>query len=288
MNTINYNGFPTPNSSQKSWGWVLYPLLAVVIFFATQIACSSVVATAFVLTGKIDFPMIMATGLLGSAIITTIILMLVKPFGLSNAFSRVGCKAGYAILAVVGVMLGSFAANVMTESLSLENTLEEEFLGMSRSWVGILAIGVAGPVCEEVVFRGGIMRPILNKGVNPWVAILCSAVVFGIIHWNPIQIPFAMVVGLMYGIVYYCTGSLVLTSICHILNNLSSVLAMNQFGKESLEVTTQQEVGTTWTIVLLVLAIVGCVVSLRVIWKRLVPERLAEQVSQTPSATSTF
>lgn len=267
---------------------ILYPILAVVIFFAAQLACSSVVATAFVLSGEIDFPLIMATGLLMSAIVTIIILMLVKPFGLSDAFSRVGCKAGLAILAVVGVMLGSFAANVIIETLSLENNLEEEFLGMSRSWVGILAIGVAGPVCEEVVFRGGIMRPLLNKGVNPWIAIVCSALIFGIIHWNPIQIPFAMAVGLMYGIVYYCTGSIVLTSICHIINNLSSVLAMNQFGKESLEVTTQQELGTTWTIVLLVMAIIGCVVALRVVWKRLVPERLAEQISQTPSPTPTF
>lgn len=287
MNTY-YNGVSTPNPSKKGWGWVLLPLLAVAIFFVSQIVCSSVVAAGFVLTGNIDFPTIMAVGLLTSSIATTVAIMCIPPFGLKDAFSRLGSNIVYAILAFVGILLGTFAANIITELMSLENTLEEEFLGMSQSVLGIISIGIIGPICEEVVFRGGIMRPLLNHGVHPWIAIIGSAIVFGIIHWNPVQIPFALTVGITYGVVYYCTGSLVITTICHIFNNLSSMITMNQMGEDSMSMTLQSEVGTTWTYALLAVAIIGCVLLLRMVWIRLAPKRSAEQVSQTPGAPTAF
>lgn len=76
---------------------------------------------------------------------------------------------------------------------------------------------LAGPIAEELVFRGYIMRRLLPFGKE--FAIVISAVLFGLIHGNFLQGSFAMGAGLVLGYIaveYSMKWSLVI----HILNNL--------------------------------------------------------------------
>lgn len=270
-----------------------FPVLAVVIMLLTQIIVSfmvvmgSIVASGEIITtGTDNIPMVsgevLSLALLLSSIVTIVIIMLIRQFGLQKAFSRLGCSVPNAVLAFIGIFLGTFASNILVELCHLPNSMEEEFLGMSQGVLGILAIGFIGPVCEELVFRGAVMRPMLSQGVNPWVVVFTSAAVFGIIHWNPIQIPFAMMIGFMYGIVYLRTGSLVITTICHIINNTTSVVMMNRMGKESLEATFVGEFGMTTTIIALIASLVLCIVCLKLFWERSQPQ------SYAPGTTSAY
>jgi membrane protease YdiL (CAAX protease family) len=104
---------------------------------------------------------------------------------------------------------------------------------MACSVVGALSIGIIGPIVEEFIFREAILGWMLRGGVNKWVAITASAIVFGLIHANPAQIPFATVIGFIFGIIYYKTGNIVITSILHILNNSTAVLLMVLQGEEA-------------------------------------------------------
>ncbi len=256
-----------------------FPVLAVVIMLLTQVVISfMVVMGSFVASGEIittgtdNIPTVsggvLSLALLLSSIVTIIIIMLIKQYGLRNAFSKLGCSVPNAVLAFLGICLGTFASNILIELCDLPNSMEEEFLGMSQGVLGIIAIGIVGPICEELVFRGGVMRPMLSHGVNPWVVVFVSAAIFGIIHWNPIQIPFAMMIGFMYGIVYLRTGSLVITTICHIINNTTSVLMMNGMGRESMESTFEGEFGMTTTIIALIASLALCIVCLKLFWNR--------------------
>ena len=80
-----------------------------------------------------------------------------------------------------------------------------------------LYITILGPISEELLFRGFLLRML-----KPWgkqTAILVSALVFGLFHGNIIQIPFAFLVGLVLGYVTV-EYSILWAMVLHIFNNL--------------------------------------------------------------------
>lgn len=79
-----------------------------------------------------------------------------------------------------------------------------------------LYISILGPISEELLFRGVILRLL-----RPWgkqAAIVVSAIAFGLFHGNIIQIPFAFLVGLVLGYVTV-EYSIVWAMLLHIFNN---------------------------------------------------------------------
>jgi membrane protease YdiL (CAAX protease family) len=87
----------------------------------------------------------------------------------------------------------------------------------------LIAIGLLAPVAEEFIFRG-IMQDRLSSKFNKYVAIVISSVLFGLIHGNMSQFIAATIGGLGMGYFYMLTGSLMLTIITHIVNNVIAVL----------------------------------------------------------------
>ena len=75
---------------------------------------------------------------------------------------------------------------------------------------------------EEFVFRGVIMQPLRKYG--DWFAIITSAVVFGALHGNILQIPFAVIAGIALGYVSVVTGTMWTGIALHLMNNLLSVV----------------------------------------------------------------
>lgn len=106
----------------------------------------------------------------------------------------------------------------------LPDMMKDVFQGMSTNVWGIIAICLVGPVLEELLFRGAIQGHMLKIYKKPSSAILLSALVFGVIHGNPAQIPFAFLIGLVMGLLYYRTGSLIPGIIIHVVNNSISTL----------------------------------------------------------------
>ena len=84
------------------------------------------------------------------------------------------------------------------------------------------AIGVLGPVAEEMAFRGGVLGSLLKwekiEG-KPWAAILISALLFSIAHLNPAQAPVTFILGILAGWLYFRTESLIPGMLLHVLNN---------------------------------------------------------------------
>ena len=67
------------------------------------------------------------------------------------------------------------------------------------------------------------MRGLLNR-MSPFAAITMSAAFFAVIHMNPWQAIPAFILGLLFGFVYYKTGSLKLTMLMHCVNNTMAVI----------------------------------------------------------------
>lgn len=98
--------------------------------------------------------------------------------------------------------------------------------GNKSSDILLLAyVCVIGPLMEETLFRGMILQ-----SLRPWgdrLAIIVSAVLFGITHMNFYQGVPAVLLGLLFGFVAVKAGSIVPTAIMHILyNSLSMAMAL--------------------------------------------------------------
>ena len=246
----------------------IWPFIAFIIYLLVQVVASLPMGVALGINPNSDKVLWMSVTLLVSSIITPIVLMLMPPYDLRHSFRSVGCKYEAALIGIGAVVIGLFGFNILCERMDLANWMEELMMGMSKNVLGILAICVFGPICEEVVFRGGIMRPLLKKGLNPWAAIIVSAVIFGLAHGNPAQIPFAALLGVVFGVVYYRTGSLIITTICHILNNSFSVLMMNIYGDEANDITFDSILGHNTATILMVLTIIACGALLYWFWNK--------------------
>ena len=93
--------------------------------------------------------------------------------------------------------------------------------------LGLVALVIAAPVTEELVFRGAILRSLLGWTGRHWVAIAVSAVLFAAVHFNPAQMPHALLVGLLLGWMYYRTGSVVPGVAFHWANNTIAYVLYN-------------------------------------------------------------
>ena len=69
-----------------------------------------------------------------------------------------------------------------------------------------------------------VLRGLLDRGVKPIWAILFSAVFFGIIHMNIWQMIPAIILGAIFGYVYWKTRSLKLTMLMHFTNNTLALI----------------------------------------------------------------
>lgn len=134
------------------------------------------------------------------------------------------------ILAAILFILG---LNLFAEMVALPDNNAEMILRMVHHPVGAVAIAVFSPVVEELIFREAMIADMQRQGMKPWPAIMVSALAFGLVHGNPAQIPFAMVMGVFFGYLYWKTGSIWLTSILHILNNSLAVILMLLCGPDA-------------------------------------------------------
>lgn len=91
-----------------------------------------------------------------------------------------------------------------------------------------ISIGLVPAFCEEFLFRGLILRNLLPYSGR--IAIIVSAVMFGLMHQNIYQIIYTTVAGIVMGYIYYKTGSLWCTVLMHFFNNSVSVVELVIYG----------------------------------------------------------
>lgn len=142
-----------------------------------------------------------------------------------NHFSPIG---GFwlAIMAAVGTIACAIVAepaeSLLPDMPASIRALMEQLSG-GPLWVALLSTAVFAPFFEEWLCRGMVLRGMLQK-YSPVKSIVISAVFFAIIHLNPWQAIPAFILGCLFGLVYYKTGSLKLTMLMHCANNAFSVL----------------------------------------------------------------
>lgn len=143
----------------------------------------------------------------------------------SNNFGQLG---GFKLALIVSVatLAAAFVAEPVNMLLPempeiLKKALEQ--LTEGPLWVTLLSVSIFAPLFEEWLCRGLVLRGLLQK-LNPFSAIAVSAAFFAVLHMNPWQAIPAFLLGLLFGYVYYKTGSLKLTMLMHCVNNTFAAL----------------------------------------------------------------
>ncbi|MDR1876873.1 MAG: CPBP family intramembrane metalloprotease, partial [Flavobacteriaceae bacterium] len=95
--------------------------------------------------------------------------------------------------------------------------------------VTFISVCVTAPVLEEIFFRGFLLKGMLNNKVRPAKAIVISALIFGGIHFYPWQVVGGVLSGLVLGLVFYKTGSLLSCTLLHFLNNFAAFLLFTKY-----------------------------------------------------------
>lgn len=137
----------------------------------------------------------------------------------------------WCVLAAIGTIIPSVW---MQEQIpEMPDILESTFNSLMSQPLGYMLIGVFAPVVEEVVFRGAILRALLGWTKSHWIAIIISAVMFSLIHFNPAQMPHAFLLGLLIGWMFYRTGSIIPGILLHFVNNTTAYIIYNLYPNAS-------------------------------------------------------
>ena len=137
----------------------------------------------------------------------------------------------WCVLASLGAVIPSVW--LQEQMPELPNILENEFDMIMKDRWGYVAIGLLAPLAEELVFRGAVLRALLQWTRSygwrqwQWVAIGISALIFAAVHGNPAQMPHAFVIGLLLGWLYWRTDSIVPGVVYHWVNNTVAYVLYN-------------------------------------------------------------
>ena len=112
---------------------------------------------------------------------------------------------------------------ILEQFIPANEDINSMFIQGFSSWIGILSIVVLAPVFEEMLFRGIILRGFL-KNYSATKSIIITAVLFGVLHLNPVQSIIAALLGLALGWIFVKTGSLWVCILFHALNNGLAIL----------------------------------------------------------------
>lgn len=113
---------------------------------------------------------------------------------------------------------------------------------IAQAPLGYITLCLLAPFVEEIVFRGAVLRSLLNAEAKPWAAITISAVLFAIAHGSLAQCPHAFITGILLGWMFFRTGSILPGVAFHWANN-TAVYAVIALAPQTESMTLAQVFG---------------------------------------------
>lgn len=213
---------------------IIYTLTFVAIQGLLPLLTGPALALMGVETEKQTATTIIAASI-ASSVVAIVLFLYLRWAEVSRSYvqSRPWAVLFWCALAAAGAVIpSSWVQELMPK---LPNIIEQEFDMILKDRWGYFTIGLMAPVCEELVFRGAILRVLLRWSSHHWGAIAISALLFALVHANPAQMPHAFVIGLLLGWLYYRTDSVVPGIVYHWVNNSIAYVVYNFYPDPSLE-----------------------------------------------------
>ncbi len=178
-------------------------------------------------SGGMNFPFkMLIVAQAAYSLLVMVVFLSAKWCEVSRSYLRSGpwTVLAWAAVAALGTLIPS---EMLEQLMPLPDWSDGSLMQILGSRWGFLVICIFAPLVEEVVFRGAILKVLLQGCRSHWLAIIISAVLFAIVHANPIQMPHAFLIGLMLGWMYYRTHSIIPGIVVHWVNNTVAYVAFN-------------------------------------------------------------
>lgn len=129
-------------------------------------------------------------------------------------------KPFHSFLGIFAFIMGFISLHIVSAYIALPNNAKDDFASQSHTVWGFLIMGFLAPLFEELVYRGSYLAYLLRNTKSPITAVVISALIFGLIHFNPAQTILPFGCGVMFGIIYYKTKSVIIPFLLHSTNNV--------------------------------------------------------------------
>ncbi|MEA2720301.1 MAG: protease family protein [Candidatus Eremiobacteraeota bacterium] len=147
-----------------------------------------------------------------------------NPFRALNAHDIRTIMLGIAVLVLVRV--GTGIQLVLTHQTNHVQAGFEHFDVVTRAptftaigvGLAILTMVLVGPLVEELVFRGLLFGALVQR-VGVIASALATALLFGLVHGDPVLFPTLAALGFVAALAYAATGNLWVSIMLHALNN---------------------------------------------------------------------
>jgi uncharacterized protein len=229
-----------------SLGWIL-------LYFVLQILATGITIVIATLTGKrsaVGAGKLTSDALMAQAIVPilwALVLSTALLLGLlwlylrkDNRAARIGLthfghlsRSRTLVLGgllVAGAMLfNNFYATYIIPGVEMQDQITKMLNSIPPTPVNLtlrfVAIAVAAPVVEELLFRG-LLQNAFARRMRPMFAIWLAALVFAVVHAEPYATPALMVLGAAFGYLYHKTGSLRTNIALHMINNAAALFLL--------------------------------------------------------------
>ncbi len=190
-----------------------------------------------------------------------IVVALVKDYNIYNLvryknFFRIDLNLVTILIAVVFVFLSVELMDLLLRIFPYSVEMMEwktELLNPPETplWLTLIAVALIPGICEELLFRSAIQPALIKKlGIIP--GILLTAFIFSLIHfvWPDGIVLFLL--GIIFGIIAFRTGSFLYSAVAHVIVNGMAVVSSHLSMQEGIEF---REGGLSAEVVLILLAI---------------------------------
>ncbi len=232
-------------SAPKTFPGILAAIGWIVLYFMLQGLLTAIIlvaATGRTNVNPTDNPASIIWGLMASAIVQLGLMSFylrkdgrLQQIGLTH-FGRIsfGRATGLAVMLVVAAMIFNYLyANFAIPGIGMQEDMAKMLASIPRTPLnmaaGFVAIAIAAPVVEELLFRG-LLQNALAKYMPIWGAIIGASFLFSLVHLQPYAIPGLMSLSIAFGYLYHRTGSLRTNIILHMANNAMALLLTQSIG----------------------------------------------------------
>lgn len=154
----------------------------------------------------------------------------VTPFGKCKPFLWFSCILFSFFFVFAGNVIGDIASFLSPSTAeNMTAAMGNNPQTLFQLAVDVLKTAAIPALVEELAFRGIALGSLRKFGDR--FAIVMSSLLFGLLHGNLIQVPFAFCVGLVMAYTVVRTGSIVPAVIIHFINNSMSCL-LSYFGSD--------------------------------------------------------
>jgi membrane protease YdiL (CAAX protease family) len=138
----------------------------------------------------------------------------------------------------------------MTDAVTSFNTIGELM-------IALLVMAVLAGIGEELVFRGMIQNELWRGSNNIHLAIWASAFIFSAIHVQFFGFVPRLLLGALFGYLYYWSGNLIVPMIAHFVNNAFGVVMRYLYNIKAITTDVEDVESAPWSLVVVCVVVAG-------------------------------